>query len=143
MIGSKETLESADWVHITLTSLISWRWREAYQNGFAARMGWTLSDTYNNGNHHPVVIVNGTCGPDAMSVDFKAGEPIVFDASASWDPDNDELSFEWVNYQEVFLTPFGKIYNCIDVETWGEKGAVVRVTAQWDYVSTSSSPSNV
>ncbi|KAI1476629.1 DUF1593-domain-containing protein [Daldinia eschscholtzii] len=119
-----------------------WRWRETYQNDFVARMGWTLSDTYKNGNHHLVVVVNGTCGPDAMSVDFKAGEPIVFDASASWDPDNDELSFEWINYQEVFLTPFGKIYNFIDVERLDEKGAAVRVTAHTSsqYTSTAHIP---
>ena len=32
-----------------------WRWREGYQNDFAGRMQWTLSNRYEDANHAPVV----------------------------------------------------------------------------------------
>ncbi|KAF7586819.1 hypothetical protein BBP40_008274 [Aspergillus hancockii] len=54
-----------------------WRWRDAYQNDFAARMRWTLSGDAGGGNHHPVVVVNGSdgfrdAGVDDLSADIAA-----------------------------------------------------------------------
>ena len=40
----------------TSNKVTIWRWREAYQNDFAARMDWTIND-YKNANHPPVVIL--------------------------------------------------------------------------------------
>jgi hypothetical protein len=36
-----------------------WRWRDAFQNDFAARMDWCIKE-YENGNHPPVVRVSGS-----------------------------------------------------------------------------------
>ncbi|KAI1407153.1 DUF1593-domain-containing protein [Hypoxylon sp. FL1857] len=110
-----------------------WRWRQAYQNDFANRMYWTLSDTYEDSNHHPVVIINGAYGPDVMTVSSTAGEPVILNASESWDPDNDELSFQWLTYKEVSLAPVGQSYEFVTIETIDEKAAVVRVTPILDY----------
>jgi hypothetical protein len=78
-----------------------WRWRQAYQHDFAARMQWTLSGDYSTNNHAPVVVMNGSCGPDAMEFDFSYGDSVVIDATDSWDPDGDDLSFSWFHYREV------------------------------------------
>lgn len=78
-----------------------WRWRKGYQYDFANRMQWTLDGDYEQHNHAPVVIVNGTCGPDIVEYDFRVNNSITLDASESWDPDNDELSFDWFHYQDV------------------------------------------
>jgi Protein of unknown function (DUF1593) len=73
-----------------------WRWRAAYQNDFAARMDWTIKP-FKQANHPPVVSV-------ATSVFFdpKSGhQTIAFDASASYDPDGNTLSYVWFHYPEA------------------------------------------
>ena len=45
-----------------------WRWREAYQHDFAARMDWTLKP-YKQANHNPLVVVNGKAGSDPLVLD--------------------------------------------------------------------------
>ncbi|HOZ84688.1 MAG TPA: DUF1593 domain-containing protein [Niabella sp.] len=72
-----------------------WRWREHFQNDFAARMVWCNND-YKSANHPPVVKLNT---PEHLTV--KSGETINLDGSASYDPDGDGLSFQWFQYTEV------------------------------------------
>lgn len=94
-----------------------WRWRQAFQYDFAARMGWSVSAgntsdggaTYAPGSnsHHPVVVVNGSCG--TLELPYVFGESVVLDASESWDPDGDELSFDWFHYREVTMRLEGDI----------------------------------
>jgi hypothetical protein len=64
-------------------------------------MQWTLRGDFSASNHAPVVVLNDTCGPGAFEASFNLGDSIVVDASKSWDPDGDELSFEWFHYREV------------------------------------------
>lgn len=72
-----------------------WRWREDFQNDFAARMDWCTL-TYKDANHPPVPILNH---PDTIAV--KSGEAFDLDASASTDPDGDNISFLWFDYPEA------------------------------------------
>ncbi|MEJ2615432.1 MAG: DUF1593 domain-containing protein [Ignavibacteriaceae bacterium] len=71
-----------------------WRWRDDFQNDFAARMNW-CTKSYKEANHPPVpeLLV-----PDHMTV--KSGEGFVLDATAT-DPDWDNLSYLWFNYPEA------------------------------------------
>ncbi|KAH7161661.1 hypothetical protein EDB81DRAFT_925271 [Dactylonectria macrodidyma] len=79
-----------------------WRWRRAIQNDFAARMQWTLTDKTDTVNHAPVVFVNdSTGGPEPLVLHIEAGEKILLDASRSYDPDGDAISFHWFQYREV------------------------------------------
>jgi Protein of unknown function (DUF1593) len=71
-----------------------WRWREDFQNDFAARMDW-CTKSYNEANHPPVAKVNG---PEQFTV--KSGEIFKLDADASSDPDGDALSYLWFQYPE-------------------------------------------
>lgn len=78
-----------------------WRWREAFQNDFAARMDWTIQD-YAHANHNPVVEVNGQSGTAPIQMEAKVGEPITLDASKTTDPDKGQtLKFNWFHYQEA------------------------------------------
>ena len=72
-----------------------WRWRDAYQNDFAARIGWTALP-YEKANHPPIVRLGHA---DHLTV--KAGETFVLSAEPSTDPDGDSLSFLWFHYPEV------------------------------------------
>jgi hypothetical protein len=70
-----------------------WRWRNDFQNDFAARMRW-CTESYEEANHPPVpkLLV-----PEHMNV--KSGEKFSLDAEAA-DPDGDNLSYLWFNYPE-------------------------------------------
>ncbi|KIW77105.1 hypothetical protein Z517_09551 [Fonsecaea pedrosoi CBS 271.37] len=78
-----------------------WRWREHYQDDFAARMQWTLTDDRRKSNHAPVTIVNdSTPGPEPLLLEAEAGTELTLDASQSYDPDDDALTFKWFQYKE-------------------------------------------
>ncbi|MDW7694539.1 DUF1593 domain-containing protein [Flammeovirgaceae bacterium SG7u.111] len=76
-----------------------WRWRDDFQNDFAARMDWCTS-SYKEANHPPVPVLSH---PDRLTV--KAGESIHLDAFETTDPDGDSFSFLWFNYPEAGTYP--------------------------------------
>ncbi len=72
-----------------------WRWRDDFQNDFAARMDW-CTKTYEDANHPPFPLLGH---PNNISV--QSGEGFGLDASGSTDPDGDNLSFLWFHYPEA------------------------------------------
>lgn len=72
-----------------------WRWREAYQNDFAARMDWTIKP-YAQANHAPVPRL---AHPDRLTA--KPGARVDLSAAGSTDPDGDTLSYAWFGYAEA------------------------------------------
>ena len=73
----------------------SWRWREAFQNDFSARMDWTIK-SYKEANHPPVVQLGH---PNELTA--RRGERVNLSAEGSYDPDGDELSYHWFYYDEA------------------------------------------
>ncbi|KAF2012733.1 DUF1593-domain-containing protein [Aaosphaeria arxii CBS 175.79] len=110
-----------------------WRWRDAYQNDFAARLQWTLTDNISKANHAPVVIVNGSDGSEHLEIDVEAGETVTLDASESYDPDNNELTFRWFQYKEVSVATglIPQQIPDIDMRDIGSQrtGSIVEITA--------------
>ncbi len=72
-----------------------WRWREDFQNDFAARMDWTIMD-YEEANHPPVAKL---AHDDTLTV--KSGEIFGLNADGSYDPDGDSISYLWFQYPEA------------------------------------------
>lgn len=72
-----------------------WRWRQAYQNDFSARMDWTIKPRA-AANHPPVARLGH---PDLLKA--RAGERVELSAEGSSDPDGDALSYEWIHYGEA------------------------------------------
>jgi hypothetical protein len=84
-----------DSVSFTDNKVTLWRWRDDFQNDFAARMDW-CTKSYQESNHPPVPELGN---PEEITV--KSGEGFGLDASNSYDPDGDHLSFLWYNYPEA------------------------------------------
>ena len=72
-----------------------WRWRDDFQNDFAARMDW-CTQTYEEANHPPIPALGH---PDEITV--KSGDIFSLDASGTTDPDGDNLSYWWFPYPEA------------------------------------------
>ncbi|WP_321479440.1 nucleoside hydrolase-like domain-containing protein [uncultured Bacteroides sp.] len=72
-----------------------WRWREDFQNDFAARMDWCIK-SFQEANHPPVAVL---LEPEAFKV--KSGQGFELDAIYSYDPDGDHISFLWFDYPEA------------------------------------------
>ena len=76
-----------------------WRWRDDFQNDFAARMAWATKP-YREANHPPVPVLSH---PDAITV--KSRQRFYLDARNTTDPDGDSLSFYWFVYPEADHPP--------------------------------------
>ena len=72
-----------------------WRWRQEFQNDFAARMTWTTRN-YAGANHPPVPAL---AHADHFTV--KSGQLFHLNAKGTHDPDGDSLSYLWFQYPEA------------------------------------------
>ncbi|MCK5105716.1 MAG: DUF1593 domain-containing protein [Cyclobacteriaceae bacterium] len=73
-----------------------WRWREAYQHDFAARIDWSNTTDFKKANHPPIAKLE-----HANEITVKSGKTVNLSAMGSSDPDKDELMYRWIHYQEV------------------------------------------
>jgi len=58
-------------------------------------MDWCIS-SFENANHAPIVRLN-----QLNNITVKSDEMVDLDASTSFDPDQNELTFEWIYYREA------------------------------------------
>lgn len=100
-----------DGKHYTTNQATIWRWRQAYQHDFAARIDWSNTDTFSKANHRPVAGFAGNTGKDIVHIKAKHNETITLNAAGSTDPDGDNLSYKWFPYREP-----GTLPNCPDIE---------------------------
>ncbi len=106
-------------------------------NDFAARMEWADKGT---GNVNPIIIIGSNDKHNVESltkaeiITVKAGKTIMLDASASYDPDGDNLLFKWWQQKEAgsYNMPVGVVGEktpkagiCIPVDAAGKTVHVV------------------
>jgi Protein of unknown function (DUF1593) len=99
-VTSQDTVSGTDGKNYVSDQATIWRWRQAFQNDFAARMDWTIK-SFADANHSPIVVVNGQSGTAPIFVDAVVGQPVVVDATQSYDPDGQLLRFSWFVYGEA------------------------------------------
>lgn len=99
---SQDRVRGIDGVDHVSDQATIWRWREAFQNDFAARMDWTIND-FTHANHAPQLVVNGSSGTSAIDLSGDEKQTIPLDATGSKDPDGQPLHYHWWVYEEAGL----------------------------------------
>ena len=72
-----------------------WRWRDDFQNDFAARMDW-CTNSFQDANHPPIAALG-----HSEQITVKSGDIFSLNASGTTDPDGDNLSYLWFQYPEA------------------------------------------
>jgi hypothetical protein len=76
------------------------RWREDFQNDFAARMDWCMQ-SFKKANHQPIAVINGDHSQNILQLNVECGQTTELRADNSYDPDDDKLLYEWYLYPEL------------------------------------------
>jgi len=82
--------------HHTSNHATIWRWREAYQHDFAARIDWSNTKDYSAVNHPPVAKLE-----HENEISVYEGDMVTINASPSTDPDGNQLNYKWFHYTEL------------------------------------------
>lgn len=98
--NSRDTVTLPDGSRHTSNTATIWRWREHFQNDFAARMDWCVKDR-GDANHNPVAVVNDQKGKGVLHLKVQPRERVKLSAAGSSDPDGDALSLRWYPYPEA------------------------------------------
>ena len=76
------------------------RWREAFQHDFAARMDWSVTGSYGEANHNPIAVCQADKSTNVVVRSVTSGKEVKLSAAGSSDPDGDELFYHWWQYRE-------------------------------------------
>jgi len=98
---ARDTVIADDGRAYTSEQATIWRWREAYQHDFAARMDWSITDSYQKANHNPTAVLNGDKSREVIERQVSAGDLVELSAEGSSDPDGNQLSYHWFHYNEA------------------------------------------
>lgn len=99
-VSAEDAITFAGKTHKSLFTPL-WRWREAVQNDFAARMVWSETADFKAANHPPVVVVNGSRLFSPLVLLVTPGRRVPLNAAGTADPDGDALTCRWSLYPEA------------------------------------------
>jgi hypothetical protein len=99
--GSRDTVTADNGTTWTCDQATVWRWREAYQHDFAARMDWCGADAFARANHNPVAVFQGDKTKAVVQIGVKSGERVNLNAAGTYDPDGHKIACRWFVYGEA------------------------------------------
>lgn len=99
--GSQDTVTAENGLSYTSDQATIWRWRQAYQNDFAARMDWCVADTFDKANHNPVALFQDDKSKAVKFMRVKSGQRVDLSAEGTYDPDGNKVSCNWFVYNEA------------------------------------------
>jgi hypothetical protein len=98
-----------------------WRWREAFQNDFAARMDWCVASDLHSANHNPRVVLNGNRSTDVLILSAATGATVDLSADGTdAGDDHQNVHITWWIYPEAVTLADAKL-----TTTAGTKTSVV------------------
>jgi hypothetical protein len=98
---SRDTVTAENGQTVCSDQATVWRWREDFQNDFAARMDWCVADNRAKANHNPVAVLNGNTTRAVLNLTAKPGDTVRLRAEGSGDPDGDAIDVAWFVYREA------------------------------------------
>lgn len=98
---SRDTVTADNGTTETTDPATIWRWREHFQQDFAARMDWCVADTFAKANHNPQPVLNGDHTKNVLVLPAKAGTEIALSAEGTVDPDQNAVRVSWWIYPEA------------------------------------------
>ncbi|HWA87073.1 MAG TPA: nucleoside hydrolase-like domain-containing protein, partial [Opitutus sp.] len=79
-----------------------WRWREAFQDDFAARMNWCVTPDFRNANHNPRAVLDGDRSTDVLEINAQAGSTVQLSADGTdAGDDGQHATVTWWIYREA------------------------------------------
>jgi hypothetical protein len=99
--GAQDTVVAENGFEYTSDQATIWRWREAFQHDFAARMDWCVAEKFEAANHNPIAAFNNDKSKAVSHLTAKSGKTIKLSAAGTTDPDEDKLSYHWFFYKEA------------------------------------------
>jgi len=99
--GARDTVVADDGKAYTSAQATIWRWREAYQHDFAARMDWCVAESFEKANHNPIAVLLGDKSKAMAMIQVASGQQVNLSAAGTTDPDGDDLSYHWFVYKEA------------------------------------------
>jgi hypothetical protein len=79
-----------------------WRWREPFQNDFAARMDWCVAEDFKKANHNPRPALNGDRSTGVVLVSAKGGSTVKLSAEGTdAGDDGQQVKVSWWLYPEA------------------------------------------
>ena len=119
---ARDTVVAPDGRIYTSNRATIWRWRDAYQADFAARMDWSIEPLFEGANHNPIAVVNGDATRQPITLEATAGDRVDLSAEGSSDPDGDSLEYAWWAYPEA-----GGARPTLEIESAGDASLVSTV----------------
>jgi hypothetical protein len=99
--GAQDTVVAENGIEYTSDQATIWRWREAFQHDFAARMDWCVAETFNSANHNPIAAFNNDKSKDIAHLTVKPSQTVKLSAAGTSDPDADKIIYHWFVYKEA------------------------------------------
>jgi hypothetical protein len=99
--GCRDTVVAENGVEYTSAQATIWRWREAFQHDFAARMDWCVAERFEQANHNPVAAFEVDKGKAIVNMTVRPGDEVQLSARGSYDPDGDGVRYRWFVYKEA------------------------------------------
>jgi len=99
--ASRDTVTADNGKTETTDQATIWRWREHFQNDFAARMNWCVADEFAKANHNPQPVLNGDSTKHVITLQAKGGTEVALSAEGTGDPDGNAVRITWWIYTEA------------------------------------------
>lgn len=100
--NSRDTVTADNGRTETSNQATIWRWREAFQDDFAARMDWCVADDFKQANHNPRLALNGDHSTGVVMMSAKGGSTVKLSAEGTNAGDKGQhVKLTWWIYQEA------------------------------------------